>query len=134
MARTVKIRAPAGTDEANVGTRLYSVDDAGDVEVPDFDVPAILAIPGFELEPVPDPPAGFVRVVAPDGTTADGTATLSYGGVTYTIAADLTVIVPAEAVGDLLSHGFTPAVVVPGLVLTDADAEPAPAEPAPPTE
>lgn len=116
-----KVFVPAGTTEANVGTRLYTADADGIITATDGDALALLGLPGFTADPEPDanePPPGFVRVVAPEGSAVDGTGALSYGGVTYTIGPDGTVIVPAAAAADLLSHGFTPSVVVPGVDLT----------------
>jgi len=132
MTQTKRIRPPAGTTTASVGTASYTADSDGIIAAPDYDAVALLAIPGFTEDYPDDPPAGFVCVVAPADSTNDGTGTLSYGGVSYTIGADGHVIVPAEAVADLLSHGFTPAVIVPGVVLTDVDVAPEPTEPTPP--
>lgn len=132
MTQTKKVRVPTGTTQAAVGTAQYTPDADGVITAPDYDADALLAISGFTEDLADPPPAGFVRVAAPAGETHDGTGTLSYGGVTYTIGADGNVIVPAEAAADLLSHGFTPSVVVPGVVLTDEDAAP-PVDPDPAT-
>ena len=44
MARTpIKLKAPAGTDEVNVGTHLYRVDNNGFATVPPEDAAVILS-------------------------------------------------------------------------------------------
>jgi len=80
-------------------------------------VAALLTIPGFTSLDVVEPPAGYARVVAPEGCDAT-----SYGGVTYEVDAHGTAIVPAAAVAELLSHGFTASEVVEGVELAPAAA------------
>ena len=114
------VRAPSGTSEASVGTRLHPVDLTGAVQAPSDDAAALLAIPGFTTDTLDEPPAGFARVFAPAGCDS-----LSYAGTTYAVT-DGSVIIPCAAVGDLESHGFTAAPVEDGVEL--APAEPNPAE------
>lgn len=129
MPRTTKFRVPAGTSEASVGTTLYAADATGHITATEDDAVTLLGVPGFTVDSTDEPPTGFARMIAPEP------GGVSYGGEEYTIGADLTVIVPAAAVLDLISHGFTPAVVVPGVVLADVDEVPpvVPTEPPPVT-
>ena len=129
---TIKLRAPTGTTEANVGTHLYTADAKGDITVDPADAAALLATPGFILANVPNYVlAGYVRLLAPEGCSS-----CSVGGTPYLVQEDGSVIVPADH--DLLSHGFKPSTEPVELVVdmsehpADAVPEPAP-EPEPET-
>ena len=113
-----KLKAPAGTDEANIGPQSFKVDTKDHtITLPDgVDAGPLLTTGGF-TEVVDDvaPPEGMVAMKHP----TDPNASCSVGKA----RSDGIHIVPATAVAELLNHGF---VVVEG-----ASAEPAPA---PPTE
>ncbi len=99
-----KLRAPRGTDEANVDGVLYRVDNDGTIEVPDAAVGTLTHTGGFVvIEEIPPPPMGHVTLIAPDGCTG-----CSWGGETFVPDGDMRIAVPAPACTELLSHGFVP--------------------------
>lgn len=102
MAKFKKVHAPAGTDQVNVGTDQFRVDNDGDVEVPEEAVGPLLAVGGFTVDEERDAdPTGFVRLKHHDGASA-----CSWGGSTYEAREDGSFAVPALAASDLLAHGF----------------------------
>ena len=106
MAR--KLRAQAGTDEANYGELRMPVDRDGTVDVPDEAVESLLATGGFVTmdDPV-EIPDGFVLA------TSVGVDSTSWGGTTYEPDASGVFTVPAAAMAELMSHGFIPAPGAP---------------------
>ena len=99
----VKLRATQGADEANVGGQRYRVDNDGTIDVPIEAEAPLLEKGGFVLaEELPPVSAGNVRVSHPEGIGC------SFDGVNYEPDEHGTIIVPAESVGALTSHGFTP--------------------------
>lgn len=99
---TVRMRAPKGTDEANVGADLYRVDNSGDIEVPEEAV-ATLTGAGFRVEAGPVPvPEGRARMRAPEGATS-----CSVAGEVCEVE-DGVVDVPIVGVAALIAHGFEP--------------------------
>jgi hypothetical protein len=102
---TRKLRAPKGTDEANVDGVLYRVDNDGTIDVPDAAAPSLLHTGGFvAIDEMPAPvPIGHVILRAPQGSAA-----CAWNGLTYAVDADGRVAVPAPAAAILYSHGFVP--------------------------
>lgn len=111
---TKRLRAPEGTDEANVGEERFPVHDDGTIEVPDDAADALMKVGGFTE--VPDEaatealetvaaeeaaePSLLAKVQNPDKTGC------SWGGHSYEPDADGVVHVPHAAVADLTAHGF----------------------------
>jgi hypothetical protein len=69
----VRLIAPPGTDECNIGTTRYRVHDDGSVLVPESAVPVLTTIAGFAMAPAqpvtvqpvqPAPPADQAAEVA----------------------------------------------------------------------
>lgn len=102
-ADMIRLRAPAGTDEANVGTQRFRVHDDGTITVP-HDVAVILesGAAGFvDSDPAPPPEIeGTLRLRGAPGASA------TWHGVTYSVDQNGIVSIPAAAWSDLSSHGF----------------------------
>lgn len=97
-----KLRAPAGADGANVGTKLFPLDADGNVTVPDEDVQTLVGVGGFEIVgDIPDAPEGHTVMLS-----LSGAQSCSFGDNSYTTDEKGFVTVPTAMVGDLLSHGF----------------------------
>lgn len=97
MAKKVKkLRAPKGTDEANIDGVSYRVENDGTVEVPDGEEGPLLATGGFvEVTPPVVLPEGFALVMHKDpNASCDGE---KFGGGH---------LVQAVNVAALASHGF----------------------------
>ena len=105
MARGIKLKAPDGTDIANVGTTEYDADLSGNMVVDPADAETLEK-------------AGFVEVqdeapVKPDTshlTTlyCEPHAACTWSGVSYADEdGDGQILVANAAVRDLLSHGFS---------------------------
>lgn len=116
---TKRLKAPAGTDEANFGTEKYRVDNDGTVVVSDEAAGPLLERGGFTLvsdDAASPPSSSFAKVSHPDN------ASCSYGGVTYEPDENGHLTVPLGAVGELASFGFT-------LIEIAQEQAPAPAKP-----
>lgn len=104
MSDKIRLKASAGTDEANQGTRRFRVDpNTQEVEVDADAAPALIERGGFEpVEKLALPtPRGFVRV-----RHSDPDAQLSWGGETYDQDPDGSFLVPGAAAKYLSAHGF----------------------------
>lgn len=102
-----KLKAPPGTDEANVGAERYPVKDDGTVEVPAEAVEALVEVGGFTPvdeapAPAPEAPADFAMLAHPEKVGC------SFSGVEYAPDDGGRVHVPHAAVAALIGHGFTP--------------------------
>jgi hypothetical protein len=109
----IALRALFGQDEANHGTSRYRVGIDGLVTVPPEAAVYLIKNAGFSIvrcaaasRSKPQPGSSrlgpFVRL---HHDTADG---CSYGGDEYLADPNGDVLVPAEAVVELMAHGFTP--------------------------
>ena len=126
-----KLKAPAGADGANIGTKLFPLDADGNVTVPDEDVQTLVGVGGFEIVgDVSDAPEGHTVM-----QSLSGAQSCSFGGNSYSTDDKGFVTVPTSMVGDLLSHGFivagTPEAASPEATPTPAPS-PAPAPPGAP--
>lgn len=112
---TKKLRAPAGTDEANFGAERFRVDNDGTVNVPDEAVESLTGVGGFtadaEVTPVPD---GMVRMQHAHPGASCTIATQSFTADEAGILA-----VPLAAAADLLAHGFSYVPATETLVKTE---------------
>jgi hypothetical protein len=100
---TRRIKAQAGTDEANFGETRFPVPADGIIEVPDEAAAALLATGGFsEIDEPIELPDGLVRL---KGQPNSG---CTVQGVSYTADETGIIAVPAFAVEALASHGFWP--------------------------
>lgn len=100
----IPLRAVFGQDEANHGPERYTVDNNGLVWVPAEAVAPLTAIGGFVL-------AGSHPNAVSNGALKlhhYGSGGCSYHGRQYLADATGNVLVPAEAAGELLAHGFVP--------------------------
>lgn len=94
--KTTKLKAPAGTDEANFGTERFRVDNDGTIEVPDEAVGPLLELGGFvEVLPPPVIPDGHALVKHSDPDASCGGERFGDG-----------FLVPVHMVEALKSHGF----------------------------
>jgi hypothetical protein len=100
----ITLRAVFGQDEANHGTVRFLVDDKGLIEVPVEAVLPLTTIGGFALAPSGGD-AISVGVIKPHHGDAGG---CSYAGCRYLADVNGDVLVPAEAVCELIAHGFVP--------------------------
>ena len=112
MAEMVALRAAFGQDEANHGTERYCVDPDGLVRVPPEAVFYLTHVGGFALVMADELPAetgavGSIRLHHDDAVAC------SHGGRQYRSDADGDVLVPAQAVAELMAHGYVP--VDPGV-------------------
>jgi len=98
----ITLRAVFGQDEANHGTARFPVDDEGLIEVPVEAVFPLTTTGGFVIARSDDAPmpAGALKLHHDD---AGG---CSYAGCRYLPNSSGDVLVPAEAVSELLAHGF----------------------------
>lgn len=112
-----KMKAPVGSEGANFGTKLFKLDDNGDVFVPDEAVETLSGVGGFELIIEPQEiPQGQVKLrslIGPQSCSSDG--------ISYSTGENDEVIVPTDVAEALLSHGF---------VLVEDEKNVAPAAPA----
>lgn len=100
----IPLRAVFGQDEANHGTECYTVDNNGLVWVPIEAVVPLTAIGGFVLASSrPDAVSSGALKLHHSGSSG-----CSYLGRQYLVDANGNVLVPAEAAGELLAHGFVP--------------------------
>lgn len=102
-----KLKAPPGTDEANVGVERFPVGEDGTVDVPADAVESLTSVGGFtEVDEAPapetEPSAEFAALKHPEGVGC------SFAGVSYEPDDKGVVHVPHAAVADLASHGFAP--------------------------
>jgi hypothetical protein len=127
MPELIALRGVFGQDEANHGTMRYRVDSDGLVRVPVEAAFFLINNGGFAVakttvahvpgrsHPVPPPenarsaaePRSLVRL---HHNAAGG---CSHGGRRYQSDENGDVLVPAEAVVDLMAHGFVPATQDP---------------------
>jgi hypothetical protein len=111
MPERIALRAVFGQDEANHGTTRYRVDADGLVLVPREAVPFLTSTGGFVVAKTMA--ARSAAAQRPDTDLVrlhhDVAAGCSYGGDRYPSDDHGDVLVPAEAVADLLGHGFVPA-------------------------
>jgi hypothetical protein len=100
----IPLRAAFGQDEANYGTARYSVDNDGLIQVPLEAVGPLTTIGGFVLAKTGD------NAVSAGALTLhhEDAAGCSYAGRRYLGDSNGDVLVPAEAVSELLAHGFVP--------------------------
>jgi hypothetical protein len=103
MVDMVKLKAPLGCDEANYGTVRYTVRDDGTITVPQEAAAPLLKDAGFTLVEEDTPPPPSIGSIAMKGKPGSG---CSWGGQSFTADATGDVLVPAEAVADLIMHGF----------------------------
>ncbi|WP_315792248.1 MULTISPECIES: hypothetical protein [unclassified Bradyrhizobium] len=93
-----KLKAPPGTDEANIGTQSFRVDNDHNITVPDGVDTSALELTG-----------GFVPVVetvaVPLGTVLMKHATDKDAACSFEKSGDF-FAVPAERVAEMMSHGF----------------------------
>ena len=108
-ADLIPLRAAFGQDEANYGIARYSVNSDGLIRVPLEAVGPLTAIGGFVLATTGDN-ATSVGVLALHHDDATG---CSYAGRQYAGDSNGDVLVPAEAVCELLAHGFVPVLAGP---------------------
>lgn len=102
-----KLKAPVGTDEANIGEQSFPVGEDGTVSVPDDSVETLVGAGGF-IEVIDATAPIAEDDVATSGAllaAPDGALSVSWGGVTYRTMAGK-VRVPHAAVSDLISHGY----------------------------
>lgn len=96
------MKAPIGSEGANFGTKLFKLDDNGDVFVPDEAVATLSGVGGFELiVEAQEIPQGQVKLRSLIGPQA-----CSSNGVSYSTGENDEVIVPTDVAEALLSHGF----------------------------
>lgn len=101
-----RLKAQAGTDEANFGGSRFPVNTDGVVEVPDDAAAALVAVGGFVDITDAAPNLGeantspVCRMMAPDNS-----GPVTWGGVVYEVVEGV-VAVPPAASGDLEAHGF----------------------------
>ena len=100
----ITLRAVFGQDEANHGTARFLVDDKGLIHVPVEAVFPLTTTGGFLLAPTGGA-AISVGVIKLHNDDARG---CSYAGCRYLADPNGDVLVPAEAVSELLAHGFVP--------------------------
>ncbi len=98
----IPLRAAFGQDEANYGAARYPVDSDGLIRVPLEAVGPLTTIGGFVLATTGDN-AISVGVLTLHHDDAGG---CSYAGRQYLGDSNGDVLVPAEAVSELLAHGF----------------------------
>jgi hypothetical protein len=100
----VRLKAPNGTDEANLGEHRFKVHDDNTIEVPKalahyFKEGAA----GFtDMEQAPPPLSGDTFFVK----GGFGQRSCSWRGQEYDAVEDGSIEVPIEAFNDLVSHGF----------------------------
>jgi hypothetical protein len=109
----IALRAVFGQDEANHGTTRYRVDGDGLVHVPREAVPFLTSTGGFAVEETMAARVSEAQRPSTDRSSLvrlhhDTAAGCSYGGDAYWSDDNGDVLVPAEAVADLLGHGFVP--------------------------
>lgn len=109
-----KMKAPIGSEGANFGTKLFKLDDNGDVFVPDEAVETLAGVGGFELiieqQEIPQGQVKLRSLIGPQSCSSNG--------VSYSTGDNDEVIVPTDVAEALLSHGFA-------LVADDGKAAPA---------
>ncbi|KAA0686013.1 hypothetical protein DTW90_34570 [Neorhizobium sp. P12A] len=93
-----KLKAPSGSEGANIGTRLFVPDSEGNVMVPDDAVPGLVGVGGFQIMPIPD---GYVVM-----RSLIGAQSVTTHGETYETDGDNMIAVPRDLADDLLSHNF----------------------------
>ena len=119
----VALRAVFGQDEANHGTQRYRVDNDGLVRVAREAVAFLIGNGGFVVAAsaaaAQKSPAATVKLHHGDATGC------SYGGCEYPADELGDVLVPAEAVRDLLAHGFVAPLDPLGMARSCGAAQPA---------
>lgn len=100
----VRLRAPMGTDEANLGTHRFRVHDDGTIEVPKAVAHFFKeGAAGFtDVEHAPPPLSGGTFFVK----GRFGQRSCSWRGQAYDALEDGSIEVPIEAFAELTSHGF----------------------------
>jgi hypothetical protein len=103
----IPLRAVFGQDEVNHDTKRYPVDEQHLVRVPLEAVGPLIATAGFARVEMPVTPisTGTVKVCHDDASVC------SYRGRQYPGDENGDFAVPAEAAGELLAHGFVPALL-----------------------
>lgn len=97
MAKKSKLRAPKGTDEANIGGTSFRVDNDGTIDVPEGEVGPLLERGGFvEVLPPVEIPHGHALVRHDDPTASTDVGERHGDGF----------LVPVHLVNVLASHGF----------------------------
>jgi hypothetical protein len=116
----IPLRAAFGQDEANHGTAQYPVDADGIVRVPREAVEPLTSKGGFAAQ------ATSADLISVGMVTVhhENAAGCSYLGRQYPGDKNGDVRVPAEAVSELIAHGFVS--VLPGTGLASRRAEPSP--------
>ncbi len=123
MPELIALRAAFGQDEANHGIRRYRVGGDGLVHVPAEAAFFLVSRGGFAVAKttVAQVPEGSLRAALPDGVRTaadpssrvrlhdDSTGGCSHYGCKHRDDQNSDVLVPAEAAGNLLVHGFLPA-------------------------
>jgi len=113
-----KLKAPIGSEGANIGTTLFKLDADGNVTVPDDAAQTLVGVGGFEIIcDVPDAPNGQTVL-----RSAIGPQSCSFGDQSFSTDENGFITVPTVMAEQLLSHGF----VIPASVVG------APVEPAAP--
>jgi hypothetical protein len=113
MPALIALRPVFGQDEANHGTMRYRVESDGLVHVPRQAVPFLTSKGGFAVAKTT---AARVAGIQASDTDPNSLVRLhhqfaggcSYGGRAYQSDDHGDVLVPAEAVAELLGHGFVP--------------------------
>jgi hypothetical protein len=116
----IPLRAAFGQDEANYGAARYSVDNDGLVQVPLAAVGPLTAIGGFVLAKT----GGNAISAGALMLHHDDAAGCSYAGRQYLGDSNGDVLVPAEAVSELLPHGFVPVFEEPIVASSRAKSAP----------
>jgi len=127
MPKLIALRAMFGQDEANHGAARYRVGIDGLVTVPPEVAVHLTSNGGFT---VADLTAAKHLEVQPSGLQSgtlvrlhhETAGSCSYGGGEYRADKNGDVLVPAEAVVDLVAHGFMP--VQPGDALAEQASNP----------
>ena len=123
LLELIALRAVFGQDEANHGTTRYRVDNDGLVRVPREAVSFLTGKGGFAVAKTTAATVLASEEASPLLTAAaraekadmvklrhEDAAGCSYRGCEYSADENGDVLVPAEAVRDLLAHGFVPAL------------------------
>jgi hypothetical protein len=113
MPELIALRAVFGQDEANHGTRRYRVDGDGLVHVPPEAVAFLISKGGFVVAKATTAAAAEAGSTAADPDCLvrlhhDAAGGCSYAGCEYPSDENGDVLVPPQAVADLIAHGFVP--------------------------
>jgi hypothetical protein len=103
MAELIHLRAPVGTDEANFGTVRFPVLDDGTISVPEAAAGPLEKVGGFTVTAEKAAPALSVGMIKMRGGPGVG---ITWQGQSFTSDDTGLILVPIEAVADLVPHGF----------------------------